>query len=295
MPKARVLPNPPHERHLLPIPLPHGRSGTTGSLTVFFAPRLRHRGPLWHYQEWADWPDTVNNNMSIQVFVNGVSRPFTKVTPLADSAAWRAVFADVTPVSGHRATDWRTLARDALLVGPGGDFSEAILRLYAAFATSYPEGPPEGDEATAAAEAGVLTGPGAEAARRYVAPMADDERPRIDEPPRPGVGLPRVRQPARQPSPTAAHPRHRRRTRGRPSGGPRHCSGPHRLRQRHASAGGRVRDAHDIGLLGCPEPHEGAHRTGSRLSTPRRSGSVLVDRRRGVECRPAPRPREAVA
>ncbi len=58
MPKARVLPNPPHERHLLPIPLPHGRSGTTGSLTVFFAPRLRHQGPLWDYQEWVDWPDT---------------------------------------------------------------------------------------------------------------------------------------------------------------------------------------------------------------------------------------------
>lgn len=160
------------ERHLLPIPLPHGRAGQTGFLTVYFAPRLRERGPLSDYPEWEHWADTVNNRLSINVEINGVAQVPTRVTPLAEPAAWDTVFASDTPVSGHRPTDWRSAP---LQVGPGGDFSEAILALYAAFAKTYPSGPPSGDEAITLPEAAVLTAAGAEAARDYVAPM-DGER-----------------------------------------------------------------------------------------------------------------------
>ena len=116
------------DRHLLPIPLPHGRAGQTGFLTVYFAPRLRERGPLSDYPEWEQWADTVNA-MSITAVINGVPQVPTRVTPLAEPAAWQAVFADDTPVSGHRPKDWRSLDARGLQVGPGGDFSEAILHL----------------------------------------------------------------------------------------------------------------------------------------------------------------------
>ncbi|HET9547231.1 MAG TPA: hypothetical protein VFO97_05320, partial [Desertimonas sp.] len=179
---ARIPPNPPRERQLLAIPLPHGRTGSTGLLTVYFSPRLLQGGPLWHYAEWEHWPDTVNTQLSIDVIVNGASRPFTRVTPLAEPAAWQAVFADDTPVSGYRPTDWRRLAQDGLQVGPGGDFSEAILRLYAAFATRYPTAPPPGDEAITLPEASVLSDPALDDARAYVKPMEDEDRQRIAEP-----------------------------------------------------------------------------------------------------------------
>ncbi len=168
------------ERHLLPIPLPHGRAGQTGFLTVYFAPRLRERGPLSDYPEWEQWADTVNA-MTIAVVINGVPQVPTRVTPLAEPAAWQAVFADDTPVSGHRPKDWRSLAAKGLQVGPGGDFSEAILHLYAAFAKTYPAGPPAGDEALTLPEAEVLTSDGAAAATAYVTPMPGKRGERIEK------------------------------------------------------------------------------------------------------------------
>ncbi len=152
------------ERHLLPIPLPHGRDGQTGFLTVYFSPRLRSKGPLFDYPEWEHWADTVNA-MAINVVVNGVPQVPTRVTPLADPAAWDAVFDRRTPVSAYRPTDWRSLANNGLQVGPGGDFSEAILNLYTSFVTSFPDAPPPGDIAVSAARSG-----GADLARRHRRP-----------------------------------------------------------------------------------------------------------------------------
>src|SRR5262245_973999 len=169
------------DRHLLPIPLPHGRAGRTGFLTVYFAPRLRERGPLSDYPEWERWADTVNA-MNITVAIDGVPQVPTRVTPLAEPAAWQAVFANDTPVSGHRPKDWRSLAANGLQVGPGGDFSEAILHLYAAFAKTYPAGPPTGDEALTLPEAAVLTSDGATAAKGYVSPMPAKRGERLEEP-----------------------------------------------------------------------------------------------------------------
>jgi hypothetical protein len=168
------------ERHLLPIPLPHGRSGKTGFLTVYFAPRLRERGPLSAYPEWERWADTVNA-LAITVEINGVPQVPTRVTPLAEPAAWQAVFADDTPVSGHRPKDWRPLGASGLQIGPGGDFSEAILNLYAAFAKTYPAGPPPGDEVLALPEAEVLTSDGAAAATDYVTPMRAKHGERLEQ------------------------------------------------------------------------------------------------------------------
>lgn len=169
------------ERHLLPIPLPHGRDGTTGFLTVYFSPRLRERGRLSDYPEWLNWADTVNSGrLSITVEISGVAQVPTRVKPLAEPAAWAALFHPLTPVSGHRPTDWRGAP---LQVGPGGDFSEAILALYAGFARRYPAGPPSGDEALTLPEAAVLTATGAIAARDYVRLMKGE---RIEEPRDPG-------------------------------------------------------------------------------------------------------------
>ena len=137
---ARIPPNPPRERQLLAIPLPHGRTGSTGLLTVYFSPRLLQGGPLSALPGVGALAGHGQHPLSIDVIVNGASRPFTRVTPLAEPAAWQAVFADDTPVSGYRPTDWRRLAQDGLQVGPGGDFSEAILRLYAAFADAVSDG-----------------------------------------------------------------------------------------------------------------------------------------------------------
>ena len=120
--------------------------------------------------------------MAINVVINGVPQVPTRVTPLADPAVWDAVFHRQTPVSGFRPTDWRSLANNGLQVGPGGDFSEAILNLYASFVTSFPDAPPPGDVAVTVPEAAVLTSPAADAARDYVAPMTDKDRDRIEEP-----------------------------------------------------------------------------------------------------------------
>ena len=124
---------------------PTAAAGTTGFLTVYFSPRLRHQGPLWHYQEWVDWPDTVNDHMTIDVVVNGVSAPVHAGDPARRT---RRRGRRCSPRhAGLRAPPDR-LARSspatACRSGPGGDFSEAILDLYAAFAKSYPDGPPDG-------------------------------------------------------------------------------------------------------------------------------------------------------
>jgi hypothetical protein len=166
------------ERHLLAIPLPHGRVGNTGFLTVYFAPRLREQGPLSDYPEWDPWPDTVNA-MAINVAIDGVPQVPARVTPLAEPAAWQAVFRSQTPVSGHRPKDWRSTP---LQPGPGGDFSEAILALYASFAERYPQGPPPGDEAVTLPEADVITGAAAQLARAYGSPMPAKDGERIAEP-----------------------------------------------------------------------------------------------------------------
>ena len=158
---------------------------------------------------------------------------------------------------------------DGLQVGPGGDFSEAILHLYAAFATTYPAGPPPGDEAIDAAR-----GRGAHQRRRpstapaYVTPM-------------PGPGPP-----ARSPSPRdpewdfhefvsllGHHPQLLRilgiavELRGRPPGQP----GTVRVHTDYDN--GTFRQAVDFvmhttaRLLGTTEPDQAVHRTGRTASS----------------------------
>ena len=91
----------------------------------------------------------------------GCRRSRPRVTPLADPAVVGCGVPPSDPVSGFRPTDWRSLANNGLQVGPGGDFSEAILNLYASFVTSFPDAPPAGDVAVDPARSG-----GADLARR---------------------------------------------------------------------------------------------------------------------------------
>src|SRR5688500_17283382 len=95
------------ERHLLPIPLPGGRTGDTGHLTVYFSPRLREAGDLSDYRDWLNWADTVRRRLKLAVIVDGVEqRNPPQVSPPADPLVWEATFAQSTPVKAHRRTDW---------------------------------------------------------------------------------------------------------------------------------------------------------------------------------------------
>ncbi|GAA3383054.1 hypothetical protein [Cryptosporangium minutisporangium] len=160
------------ERHLLPIPLPRGRTGNTGHLTVYFSPRLREKGPLSGYPDWRQWATTVNA-LTLRVVVDGVLTTPTRVTPGAEPALWNAVFAPNTPVKAHRPTDWTATPLETM---PVSDFSEAVLALYARIAADHPDAPPTGDNLLALPEALFLAdpdGPLTEAVD-HVRPMTGD-------------------------------------------------------------------------------------------------------------------------
>ena len=160
------------ERHLLPIPLPRGRTGDVGHLTVYFSPRLREAGPLSDYPDWRHWAATVNA-LSIEVVVDGVVSTPTRVTPGAEPALWDAVFAQDTPVKAHRPTDWTATPLDTM---PVSDFTEAVLALYARIAADHPDGPPGGDDVLTLPEAlflGDAAGP-LTAAVDHLRPMEGD-------------------------------------------------------------------------------------------------------------------------
>lgn len=174
-----------HERHLLTIPLPHGRTDDAGRLTVYFSPRLRETAPLSQYPEWQRWGAWIDHQFAlgnIEVHVDGAPVSFTRVGPMVDPAVWPAVFADDTPVRGHRATKWDEFAQKRLLIGPGGDFSEAVLRYYAAMAATHPDVPPSGEAALDLPQAHVLTSEGAKAATEYVKPMEGERMEEIADP-----------------------------------------------------------------------------------------------------------------
>mgnify|MGYP000897100303 CR=1 FL=1 len=84
-------------RCLVPIPLPHGRTGNTGRLSIYFSPRLLEGGVLSDYPDWRDWPAALAS-FSYRVHVNGAQVPFSVVSPVPSTTKWKAVFAAATPV-----------------------------------------------------------------------------------------------------------------------------------------------------------------------------------------------------
>src|ERR1700733_1113411 len=86
------------DRDLLPIAIPHGRSGDTGFLSVYFMPRLHHDGPtLAAYPDWSDWPAIVRN-LTFTIKVNGNNAAFTQTSAAPSTPKWNAVLPDTLPV-----------------------------------------------------------------------------------------------------------------------------------------------------------------------------------------------------
>jgi len=131
------------ERHLLPIPLPTGRSGTNGRLTIYFAHRLKEQGRLQpHYPELVDWPATLAG-LNIAVRVNGAVVPHQVVGVQSSSLVWTTAFAAQTRCRAHRFIDY---ADTPLVPMATSDFSEAVLDLYLALARQHPSFPPPGTD-----------------------------------------------------------------------------------------------------------------------------------------------------
>ena len=59
--------------HLVVTPLPNGRSGNTLSLSVHLSPRLREKGVLADYPDFADWGSfvTTGPGLQFQPLING--------------------------------------------------------------------------------------------------------------------------------------------------------------------------------------------------------------------------------
>ena len=175
------------EQHLLPFALPHGRAGSTGFVTVYFAPRLKESGPLSDYPAWLNWAATVNA-LNIQILVDGLPRPSTRVGITADPNIWAATFAPNTPVDPHRFEDW---SETPLLTVPTSDFNDAVLDLYARVAAEHPDTIPSGSQLVARTEAGVLTDRNGalDAAVEYVRPMKEGDDELLEEPRDPEWGF----------------------------------------------------------------------------------------------------------
>jgi len=172
------------EQHLLPIALPRGRSGNTGFLTVYYAPRLKQAVPngLMDYPEWMHWPDTLNS-LTIQLRL-GDSATSVWVTPTAvgispDPDKWTNTFRGATPIKPHRFIDW---SQTPLLPVPTSDFTEAVLDLYASIAANYPTNPPPGNDLLGVPDAAVLSSDALDAVVSSVEPMEMEGEKQLEEP-----------------------------------------------------------------------------------------------------------------
>ena len=66
-------------RDLLPIAIPHGRSGNTGFVSVYLMPRLGFGPELSDFDDWTDWPAVVRA-MTFTIRVNGNPVAFTQTS-----------------------------------------------------------------------------------------------------------------------------------------------------------------------------------------------------------------------
>ncbi len=159
--------------HLLPIPLPHGRTGNVGHLSVFLSPRLLESGALEPYNAWRQW-SRVASALSVEVLIDGVAAPNRRVGVEPDDDLWANAFAPMTPVRGHRFVDWSSVDLAALATS---DFDTTILSLYAQIAASHPTNPPSRAATMATAQAETLLAPAGplDQAVDHVSPMEGDD------------------------------------------------------------------------------------------------------------------------
>lgn len=130
------------ERHLIVTPLPNGRSGNTGFLSVYFAPRLREAGILADYPDFRDWANLAAG-LSAQILLDGVALApgaITRVSPAPMTAAWRAVFGPpaTSPLPVQVATfiDRRTSAMVTMDSAALASLTTELYRLVATLGTS---------------------------------------------------------------------------------------------------------------------------------------------------------------
>lgn len=131
------------ERHLLVTPLPNGRQGNTGFLSVALTPRLRERGVLGDYPDVRDWAN-VAGVISAQVLLDGVPLPpaqVTRVSPAPVTRAWRALFgqpaSSVMPVDAAGYVDRSTATFTTM---DSGALARLSADLYRAVAAAGPGG-----------------------------------------------------------------------------------------------------------------------------------------------------------
>lgn len=180
------------DRHLVLMPLPHGRSrGNAGRLSVLLVPRLRAGGTLSQWtSDWARWPAVVlgatgRPRLQFNVAINGAvqsananigpNNPRWTSTP-PDPAVWAAVFG--TGVDSIRVEPDPRLDRRQIPWAPGYDavqLADQIGALFDDLATAFPTDPPTVSQLTRRASYAAAVAAGhAAAVDAHLQPLSSD-------------------------------------------------------------------------------------------------------------------------
>jgi len=166
-------------RHLVITPLPNGRSGNTLTLSVHLSPRLRGKGTLADYSDFADWPTFANGAtpLAFQPVINNKVRPGVTATIVSappDPQVWQAVFGDppaTVPVEPFRFRDRSDLDLRAI------DSGELSQRLMALLRSLSSRGAAEVSKAEVLAAAGPLFESLLPQAQEFMAEVGNGEDP----------------------------------------------------------------------------------------------------------------------
>ena len=166
-------------RHLVITPLPNGRSGNTLTLSVHLSPRLRGKGTLADYSDFADWPTFANAGppLAFQPVINNKVRPGVTATIVSappDPQVWQAVFGDppsTVPVEPFRFRDRSDLDLRAI------DSGELSQRLMAMLRSLSSRGAAEVSKADVLAAAGPLFESLLPEAQEFMAEVGNGEDP----------------------------------------------------------------------------------------------------------------------
>lgn len=177
------------ERHLLVLPLPTGRTGSMGRLSVFFSPRLVEVGAsetLRDYPDWRAWPDVINDPaFTFEVLLDGTQVPNVNVvSPAADPAVWAAVFGGPitteVAVEPYRFVD-RTGTPFPFAYSPTALHADA-LTAYHQLATEFADRIPTAAERRAVSALEGLLGDNLDAALAFMQPLEPQATATAQEP-----------------------------------------------------------------------------------------------------------------
>ncbi|MFK7917080.1 MAG: fibronectin type III domain-containing protein [Ilumatobacter sp.] len=149
------------------IPLPNGRTGSTGNLSVFFVPRLQEAGKLADWmQDWRNWPKVINGTapggagpLELRVALATAAGNFTVapvnqgikvgdpnwISAAPSEAAWDALFATNT-MSSIRVDRFRPIVHpEDDSIAPMYDAQKVVSdvpEMYKDLAVDFPTSPP---------------------------------------------------------------------------------------------------------------------------------------------------------